>query len=92
MNTTYLGLSHIFGFGLPYTLFTRTPYALNQFLVGVPPTDVLNRILQKTAGAKNLLEVTRERVERVLTNEEQLLKEVNERLKSDELDIDSLAQ
>ena len=89
MNTTYSRLNNIFGFGLPYILFTRTPYALNQFLVGVHPTDVLNRILQKTAREKNLLEVTRERVAQVLTCEEKLRKEVDERLKSGEFDVDS---
>ena len=30
MNTTFLGFSSIFGYGLPYTLVTRTPFVVNQ--------------------------------------------------------------
>ena len=35
MNVTYIALNMVFGFGLPYTLITRTPYEENMLFIGV---------------------------------------------------------
>ena len=40
MPKIYPSLQGIFGFGMPYTLMTRTRLAKDMTFVGVPPSDV----------------------------------------------------
>ena len=42
MPKIYPSLQGIFGFGMPYTLMTRTRLAEDMIFVGVPPADLLS--------------------------------------------------
>ena len=49
MPRIYPSLQGIFGFGMPYTLMTRTRLAEDMIFVGVPPSDIYP-MLKATAG------------------------------------------
>ena len=44
---SYPSLNDIFGFGMPYTLLTRTPFSDNMLFIGVPPKDIFEKLLQR---------------------------------------------
>ena len=44
---SYPSLNDIFGFGMPYTLLTRTLFSDNMLFIGVPPKDILEKLLQR---------------------------------------------
>ena len=48
MPKIYSSLQGIFGFGMPYTLMTRTRLAEDMIFVGVPPSDI-HSLLKETA-------------------------------------------
>ena len=45
----YFCLHKIFGFGIPYTAFTRTPFKADIAIVGVPPRDIFHAIFYSDA-------------------------------------------
>jgi len=49
MDKVYISWVHMFGFGVPYTMMTRTPHEDNIYFVGVPPQDVFQRLDERDA-------------------------------------------
>ena len=41
---TYLSWTKMFGFGVPYTMLTRTPFEDIIYFVGVPPEDIFRKL------------------------------------------------
>ncbi len=82
LPVSYIGLVNIFGFGLPYTLFTRTPFENSIYLVGVPPRDVLFCLLKKDVHGLSAVDSKRIEVESILLNEHSLHSIVDSRLES----------
>ena len=62
MWLTYIGLLRSFGYGLPYTMATRTPHRQNILFVGVPPKDVFQRLVHKDPN-NNLTLIDQKRME-----------------------------
>ena len=62
MWLTYIGLLRSFGYGLPYTMATRTPHRQNILFVGVPPKDVFERLVRKDPNS-NLTLIDQKRKE-----------------------------
>ena len=91
MDTVYIGWFKIFGFGLPYTMCTRTPWEENLYFVGVPPYDILDRILAKTDG-KNLVEHRRSKLETILRDPDLLELELQHRIDIGMFDLPKIAE
>ena len=85
LPSSYPSLHGTFGFGMPYTIATRTPSTSNMFFVGVPPSDVLESILKKNHQGKTLLDAERERLAALLRNDEGLDKLIADKLRTGEL-------
>ena len=52
----YFCLHKIFGFGIPYTAFTRTPLKENIAIVGVPPRDIYAALFRTDDAGQNMLD------------------------------------
>ena len=85
MKVTYIGFDGIFGFGLPYTLMTRTPFVDNIYYVGVPPRDVYTALVQKGPDGKNRIDRKRAEVEQFLADEAAIRRHVDAKMASGEL-------
>ena len=46
----------VFGFGLPYTACTRTPFSRNMLFVGVPPRDIFLQLTRVLPDGTTLVE------------------------------------
>ena len=90
MYVTYLAMLGIFGYGMPYTMMTRTPFRRNMLFIGVPPKDVYDRLVQKSDG-KTPVDRKREEVARILQDDQLLQEELNNRIAEGEFDLDKLA-
>ena len=86
---TYLALIRIFGYGLPYTMCTRTPFRNNMLFVGVPPRDIFERLVSRVNG-KTAVDRKREALERVLSDENLLDHELQQRIDASEFDLGAL--
>ena len=62
----YFCLHKVFGFGIPYTAFTRTPFKRDIAIVGVPPRDIFEAIFHRTDDTPSMLERKREDIEKTL--------------------------
>ena len=51
----YIGLEDVFGFGMSYTVLTRTKFADNMLLVGVPPQDILQALIAKDSTGVDMI-------------------------------------
>ena len=60
---SYLNWAKMFGFGVPYTMMTRTPFEDNIYFVGAPPEDIFH-----------ILDAKDERKETPITKEHKRLK------------------
>ena len=86
----YVGWFKIFGFGLPYSMCTRTPWEEILYFVGVPPYDVLDRILLKVDG-KNRVERKRSELDLLLSDHSLLELEVQRRIDIGMYDLSLIA-
>jgi hypothetical protein len=91
MYLSYIALRGVFGFGLPYTMFTRTPFRYNIWCIGVPPRDIFDMLLKYTDG-KCEIDRLREKLETLCQDEQKLDQEVEDRIAAGELDMDELAR
>ena len=91
LYTVYIGLDKVFGFGIAYTVFTRTKFEENMYNVGVPPKDILQMLLQKDQSGRNMIENKKLRVQGILADPTELEKEVDRRINSGEFDLEQLA-
>ena len=92
MAMTYPALAMVFGFGLPYTLFTRTPWRHNMWFVGVPPRDIYHYLLQGDASGNCAVDHKRSEVLSLLQDSTRLHDIVAERVSNGELDVEALLQ
>ena len=86
MPVTRIGLDGIFGFGLPYTLATRTPFKENIHFVGVPPQDIFAAILRKGPDGLNAVERKQREVRWIASSPDALEKILQDKISSGELD------
>ena len=91
MNTTYPSLMFIFGYGLPYTICTRTPYRHNMLFVGVPPKDIFEELVRVDDG---LTAVDRQRLklQGILADDTLLERELEKRLDTGKFNLDKIAE
>ena len=90
LPVSYPSLSGIFGFGMPYTLLTRTPFSDCMLFVGVPPKDVLDLLLQRDNQGRTCLDRKRLELIQELKNPYSVEQEVTERLQKGEFDLHSI--
>ena len=62
----YFCLHQIWGFGIPYTAFTRTPFKADIALVGVPPRDIFSAIFASSPDEPSLIMRKRREIEATL--------------------------
>ena len=91
MNTTYPALINVFGYGLPYTMCTRTPYRHNMMFVGVPPLDLFRALVRNENG---LTAVDRQRIQlRAILDDDKLMDaEVDKRIEAGEFNLHQIAK
>ena len=70
---------------------TRTPWEENLYFVGVPPYDILDRILTKTNG-KNLVQQKRSELEALLQDSARLELELQRRIDIGMIDLSKIAE
>ena len=68
MPQIYFCLHKIFGFGIPYTAFTRTPFKANIAIVGVPPRDIFEAIFFKDETGSSMLTRKQREIEKIIRN------------------------
>ena len=72
MLMVYLSLSAVFNFGQVYTALTRCPFKLATFLIGVPPKDILRRLLKKNERGETKIDLKRKEIQTLLADEAKL--------------------
>ena len=92
MPVTYPALVNVFGFGMAYTIATRTPYAWNMLFIGVPPQDVLSKILHKGPDQLCLIERKKKELLFLLSNENALRNELHRRVQAGEFDLQTIGE
>ena len=80
----YPALTMTFGFGLPYTMCTRTPWQHNMWFVGVPPRDIFLAMFSVGADGCTLVSRKREEVEAFLQDPVSIPSLVQARIRSGE--------
>ena len=88
----YFCLHKIFGFGIPYTAFTRTPFAVNISVVGVPPRDIYQLLMRRSADGRNLIDVKTAEVAAVIQNDSRIDAIVDERIASGEFSLEKISK
>ena len=92
MPVSFPSLSQIFGFGMPYTLLTRTPFSDCMLFIGVPPKDIFEDILSYDPQKLNYLDRKRAEICGILTGPTALSRIVNEKAASGEFDLQSIGE
>ena len=64
----YFCLYKIFGFGIPYTASTRTPFKANIAIVGVPPRGIFEAIFFKDETGSSMLTRKQRETEEIIRN------------------------
>ena len=85
MPVSYPALQGTFGFGMPYTLLTRTPFSSNMLFVGVPPKDIYEAILTRLADKRRTVQV-------LLDDESALESSLRARIQSGEFDLSAIGK
>ena len=91
LTRTYLGLDDLFGYGLAYTMFTRTRFAENMCAVGVPPKDVLEAIVVKHFDGMNAIDRKREQLQTLLQNTSAFDEKIDRRIRAGEFNLNKIA-
>ena len=63
----YFCLYKIFGFGVPYTALTRTPFKKDIAIVGVPPRDIYKALFEKDEHGRDRIERKKIEIDRILS-------------------------
>ena len=92
MPVSFPSLSQIFGFGMPYTLLTRTPFSDCMLFIGVPPKDIFEHILSYDPQKLNYLDRKRAEINGILTDPTALSRIVNEKAASGEFDLQTIGK
>ena len=85
MPVSYPALQGTFGFGMPYTLLTRTLFSSNMLFVGVPPKDIYEAILTRLADKRRTVQV-------LLEDESALESSLRARIQSGEFDLSAIGK
>ena len=62
----FICLYKVFGFGIPYTALTRTPFKRNIAIVGVPPRDIYEALFVEDEHGRDMLERKRDEIDQLL--------------------------
>ena len=62
----YFCLHQIWGFGIPYTAFTRTPFKKDIAIVGVPPRDIFAALFFETKDTPSMVQRKRREIDHTL--------------------------
>ena len=93
MFMTYISFLRFWGYGLPYTLATRTPFVHNIHFVGVPPRDIYESLLERGADGMNKIERKKHEIDKLLLDESALQEEVCRRIQQGEFkNVDKAAE
>ena len=84
MFMTYISFLRFWGYGLPYTLATRTPFVHNIHFVGVPPRDIYESLLERGADGLNKIERKKQEIDKLLHDDAALHAEVHRRIQQGE--------
>ena len=68
MLVTYMSLVRFLGYGLPYTLCTRSPFRISIYVVGVPPRVIFVALLTPDAHGMTVIDVKRVDIEELLAS------------------------
>ena len=68
MFMTYISFLKFWGYGLPYTIATRTPFLDNIHFVGVPPRDIYLSLLKVDENGMNKIQRKRAELVEMLQN------------------------
>ena len=77
---------------MPYTLLTRTAFSDNMLFIGVPPKDILEKLLQRDSQGENALDKKRNELLRALQDPGLLEGIVNERIAKGEFDLNAIGE
>ena len=91
LSMTFLGLDDIFGFGLAYTMYTRSRYAENMCNVGVPPKDILEALLRRDSNGQNAIDRKRLQVQTLLKDTNAFDAMMDARIESGEFCLKTIA-
>ena len=92
MYVTYIALNNVFGFGLPYTLVTRTPFKNNMFFIGIPPRDILRCLLARGPDGLNMIERKRKEILELCCSPERLEACLEDRIRNGEFDLQQIGE
>ena len=85
LPVSYPALQGTFGFGMLYTLLTRTFFSINMLFVGAPPKDIYEAVVARLSD--------RRRVIRELLDDESALEEsLRARVRAGEFDLFALGK
>ena len=87
MFMTYISFLKFWGYGLPYTLATRTPFLHNIHFVGVPPRDIYHSLFERDQHGLNKIERKRVEIQAILKDDVALKNEVCLRIQKGEFVI-----
>ena len=68
----YICLYKVFGFGIPYTALTRTPFKRNIAIVGVPPRDIYEALFVEDEHGRDMLVRKRDEIDQLLAETKNL--------------------
>ena len=91
LSMTFLGLDDIFGFGLAYTMYTRSRFAENMYNVGVPPRDILEALLRRDSDGQNAIDRKRLEVLKMINDTNAFDAVVDARIQSGEFSLKTIA-
>lgn len=91
LSMTFLGLDDIFGFGLAYTMYTRSRYAENMCNVGVPPNDILEALLRRDSNGQDAIDRKRVQVQTLLKDKNAFDAMMDARIESGEFCLKTIA-
>ena len=91
LSMTFLGLDDIFGFGLAYTMYTRSRFAENMCNVGVPPKDILEALLRRDSNGQDAIDRKRVQVQTLLKDKNAFDAMMDARIESGEFCLKTIA-
>ena len=90
MDLTYPSIVKVFGFGLPYTACTRTPFTHNMLFVGVPPHDIFLKSTSIDKDGKTLVDRKKAELEVFADDDVALTAEIMQRIRAGVFDLEAM--
>ena len=87
MFMTYISFLKFWGYGLPYTIATRTPFLDNIHFVGVPPQDIYQSLLKVDSTGMNKIQRKRAEIAEMLQDPSALRDEMQRRIRQGQFKV-----